>query len=67
MKWPTMAGFIGHDGNNVFLEPLHAYEDDDPLVLSHPDVFTDTPPPGVEPPKRKPGRPVGSKNQPKSS
>jgi hypothetical protein len=61
-----MAGFVGHNGNNVWLDPAQGREDDDPVVVDHPEHFTDMPPPGVDPPKRKPGRPFGSKNQPKT-
>ena len=56
MKYPLRPGFIGHDGDSVWLAP-EGFEDDHPVVVAHPDMFTDTPPPGIEPPKRKRGRP----------
>lgn len=65
MKYPRQSGFIGHNGDNVWLRP-EGFPDDHPVVLAHPDVFTDTPPDGIAPPKRR-GRPPGSKNQPKPS
>jgi hypothetical protein len=50
MKYPKMNGFVGFRGDNVPLEP---YPDDHPVVAAFPDLFTDTPPPGVEKPKRR--------------
>lgn len=52
MKYPRRPGFIGFNGDNVLLKP-EGLPDDHPVVLAHPDMFTDTPPPGIEPPKRK--------------
>ena len=57
MKYAKSAAFVGHDGNSVWLDPAHGRDDDDPLVAALPELFTDTPPAGVEPPKRRPGRP----------
>lgn len=45
MKYPTLNGFVGFRGNSVPLEP---YPDDHPIVSAFPDLFTDTPPPGIE-------------------
>lgn len=56
MKYAKLAAFVGHEGSSVWLEPAHGRVDDDPLVVARPDLFTDTPPAGTEPPKR-PGRP----------
>jgi hypothetical protein len=50
MKYPKVNGFVGFRGDNVPLEP---YPDDHPVVAAFPDLFTDTPPPGVEAPRPK--------------
>lgn len=61
MKTPNFAGFVGHGGDNVWLEPAQQYDDDAQLVLDRPDLFNDVnppePEPGPEPVKRGPGRP----------
>lgn len=57
MKYAKQAAFVGHNGNNVWLDPVQGREDNDPLVVALADLFTDTPPAGVEPPKRPVGRP----------
>jgi len=62
MKTPSEACFVGHDGNSVLLEPSRSYNDDDPLVQAHPDLFVDVEP--VVAPRRGPGRPKGSLNKP---
>lgn len=59
MKYPKLNGYVGFRGDSVRLAPC---PDDHPIVAAFPDLFTDTPPPGVEPPKRR-GRPPGSKNK----
>jgi hypothetical protein len=50
MKYPKINGFVGFRGDSVPLEPV---PDDHPIVAAFPDLFTDTPPPGVEPEKPK--------------
>jgi len=50
MKYPKRNGFVGFHGKNV---PLVPYPDDHPVVAAFPDLFTDTPPPGVKAPKPK--------------
>jgi hypothetical protein len=50
MKYPKINGFVGFRGDSVPLEPV---SDDHPIVAAFPDLFTDTPPPGVEKPKRR--------------
>jgi hypothetical protein len=52
MKYPRQPGFIGFNGDSVWLKP-EGFQDDDPVVVAHPDMFTDTPPPGIEAPKPK--------------
>lgn len=54
MKTPSFAGFVGHEGVAVWIEPSQQHEDDAPLVLACPDLFDDVP---SEPVKRGPGRP----------
>lgn len=50
-------GFVGHGGIPVELHAGDEYDADDPVVTTNPDKFTE--------PKRGPGRPPGSKSQPK--
>lgn len=50
MKYPKMNGYVGFRGDSVLLAPV---PDDHPIVAAFPDLFTDTPPPGVEPEKPK--------------
>lgn len=53
MKTPKFAGFVGHDGEPVWVEPHVTHEDDSPLVVAYPDLFDDD-----ESVKRGPGRPA---------
>lgn len=53
MKYPTMSGFVGHNGDSVWLDP-NGFPDNHPLVLANPHLFTSTPPPGVEAPAPEP-------------
>jgi hypothetical protein len=64
MMYPRLSGFVGHAGDSVWMDP-NGFPDDHPVVLAHPDLFTEVPPPGIEAPKRRGGRPLGSKNKPK--
>jgi hypothetical protein len=72
MKYPRQAGFVGFNGDNVWMDP-NGYPDDHPMVVAYPDMFTSIPPAGVKPPadvsppveQRRRGRPPGSKNRPK--
>lgn len=59
MKYPTVAGFVGVDGEPVRLDPGTGWADDHPLVKAYPDLFKGKAPEGVEPEKkpRRVGRP----------
>jgi hypothetical protein len=68
MKYPKIAGFVGFEGDSVWLAT--GLPDDHPVVRAYPHLFTSTPPAGIEPeppPQPKRGRPLGSKNRPKAA
>jgi hypothetical protein len=63
MKYPKIAGFVGFEGDSVWLAT--GLPDDHPVVRAYPHLFTSTPPAGIEPEPPRRGRPLGSKNRPK--
>lgn len=54
-----VSGFVGLNGVPVLLTSGDEYDDQHPLVLARPDLFTE--------PRRAPGRPLGSRNKDKPS
>lgn len=48
-------GFVGLNGVPVLLAVGDEYDNEHPMVLQHPEMFTE--------PRRAPGRPAGGKNK----
>ncbi|MGH9252222.1 MAG: hypothetical protein ACRD0W_22305 [Acidimicrobiales bacterium] len=58
MKIAKADVFVGFKGDSVRIAGGAEYPDNHPLVAAHPDFFINAP--------RKAGRPLGSKNRPKT-